>query len=70
MYIQSKFEDIDFYFCTPLGAVWSGGDMPGQYSRVLNKRRVWNKRRGGKIWKKTINIGSGIIVGAGKILYM
>ena len=26
MYIQSKFEDIDFYFCTPLGAVCSGAN--------------------------------------------
>jgi len=24
MYISSIFEDIDFYFCTPLGAVWNG----------------------------------------------
>ena len=25
MYIQSKFENIDFYFCTPLGAVCTEG---------------------------------------------
>ena len=36
MYIQSKFEDIDFYFCTPLGAVCSVGVMAFDLSAAFD----------------------------------
>ena len=36
MYAISKFEDIGFYFCTPLGAVCSGKWSIYQDSDILN----------------------------------
>ena len=44
MYIQSKFEDIDFYFCTPLGAVCSVSIMDSSMNITYEK----NIRMGSK----------------------
>ena len=37
-------------------------DFELKHSKDWNKRTVWNKRTGGKILKKTINVPSGIVI--------
>ena len=59
------------HFCTHSPTLWAKYCKKMLiYSRVWNKHRVWNKNRGRKISKRKINVGSGIIVWAGKLFLL